>query len=190
MIFQKVHFNFLDFILVIYLFDILRFSPNFEALQSVYVEVWGPNPRNIPHRHNISQARLDFQELILVWRICANENMLYTFHLNTNSILSVMYSLSKLISTTSCTTKPITTWDTYFQPAQAGSVQNCWIADMKGKVNICVLRFLSDCHLHGFVFLHGWVEKAVVWGHFHLWFKIYSLHWGGGWQKLWIEDYL
>ena len=95
--------------------------PHFKALESVNVKIWGPYPRNIPNSRPVSQAGLDFYELILdqfVQRgsLAARERncfciFTFTFHLNTNSTLSVMYSLSKLISTTSVTTKAISTWD-------------------------------------------------------------------------------
>ena len=38
---------------------------HFKALESVNVKIWGPYPRNIPNSRPVSQAGLDFYELIL-----------------------------------------------------------------------------------------------------------------------------
>ena len=60
----------------------------------------------------------------------------YTFHLSTNSTLRVMYSLSKLISTTSVTTKPITTWDIFLEPKSRIRDQESRIKDQGTELRI------------------------------------------------------
>ena len=84
-------------------------------------------PEIFPTEATFPRPGLIFKNSSCIWRIFEEYQMwkkilkrerkycekLMTFHFNTNSTLSVIYSLSKLISTTSVTTNPITTWEIF-----------------------------------------------------------------------------